>query len=129
MQIMSISVPSCSYRCPQQKYPFPCPFQAISPTRVLSVFFVKRNRCFPCIFAARQQQEADKPMKKKPRKRKAPEKSHVDGADVDFEFEAPAAGQRSSHLSPLPKPPAGFVLDDHGRVLLASNKRITTILS
>ncbi|KAH0464745.1 hypothetical protein IEQ34_004848 [Dendrobium chrysotoxum] len=128
MQIMSISVPSCSTRCPQQKCPFPYAFQAISPTRVLSVFFVKRSRCFPCIFAAKQQQEADKPMKKKSGKRKAPEKFHVDGVDVAFEFEAPAAGQRSSHLSPLPKPPAGFVLDDHGRVLLASNKRITTIV-
>ncbi|KZV52353.1 hypothetical protein F511_22556 [Dorcoceras hygrometricum] len=29
---------------------------------------------------------------------------------------------------PLPKPPAGFVLDDHGRVLMASNKRIVTIV-
>ncbi|KAA8531136.1 hypothetical protein F0562_005845 [Nyssa sinensis] len=29
---------------------------------------------------------------------------------------------------PLPKPPAGFVVDDQGRVLMASNKRIATIV-
>ncbi|XP_057492739.1 uncharacterized protein LOC130778240 isoform X2 [Actinidia eriantha] len=29
---------------------------------------------------------------------------------------------------PLPKPPAGFIVDDLGRVLMISNKRITTIV-
>ncbi|OMP01200.1 hypothetical protein COLO4_12072 [Corchorus olitorius] len=32
------------------------------------------------------------------------------------------------HPSPLPKPPAGFVVDDAGRVLMASNKRIATLV-
>ncbi|PON79905.1 hypothetical protein TorRG33x02_235240 [Trema orientale] len=31
--------------------------------------------------------------------------------------------------TPLPKPPAGFVVDDHGKVLMASTKRIATIVS
>lgn len=31
--------------------------------------------------------------------------------------------------SALPKPPAGFVLDSHGRVLMASSKRIATIVN
>lgn len=33
--------------------------------------------------------------------------------------------------APLPKPPAGFVVDDHGRLVMASppSKRITTIVS
>lgn len=30
---------------------------------------------------------------------------------------------------PLPKPPAGFILDDHGRVVMVSQKRIATIVS
>lgn len=34
----------------------------------------------------------------------------------------------SYHPPPLPKPPAGFVVDDAGRVLIASNKRIATIV-
>lgn len=33
------------------------------------------------------------------------------------------------HPPPLPKPPAGFVVDDTGRVLMASNKRLVTIVS
>ncbi|XP_022750888.1 uncharacterized protein LOC111299737 isoform X2 [Durio zibethinus] len=32
------------------------------------------------------------------------------------------------HPPSLPKPPAGFVVDDNGRVLMASNKRIATIV-
>jgi hypothetical protein len=28
----------------------------------------------------------------------------------------------------MPKPPAGFVVDDHGKVLMASTKRILTIV-
>ncbi|XVF14781.1 hypothetical protein REPUB_Repub09cG0091200 [Reevesia pubescens] len=32
------------------------------------------------------------------------------------------------HPSPLPKPPAGFVVDNTGRVVMASNKRIATIV-
>ncbi|BBH02507.1 hypothetical protein Prudu_013093 [Prunus dulcis] len=31
------------------------------------------------------------------------------------------------HPTPLPKPPAGFVVDDHGKVLMASSKRIASI--
>ncbi|XP_058099712.1 uncharacterized protein LOC131244067 [Magnolia sinica] len=34
----------------------------------------------------------------------------------------------TSHPSPLPKPPAGFILDAHGRVIAASPKRIATIV-
>ncbi|XP_020095120.1 uncharacterized protein LOC109714788, partial [Ananas comosus] len=41
----------------------------------------------------------------------------------------PSPGVRQSHpTSPLPKPPAGFVLDAHGRVLAAASKRIATIV-
>ncbi|CAK9316406.1 unnamed protein product [Citrullus colocynthis] len=34
----------------------------------------------------------------------------------------------SHHPSTLPKPPAGFVLDGHGKVLMASNKRIAIMV-
>lgn len=37
--------------------------------------------------------------------------------------------QNNYQALPLPKPPAGFVVDEQGRVLLASNKRIATIVS
>ncbi|KAM1160896.1 hypothetical protein ACFX1T_000050 [Malus domestica] len=32
------------------------------------------------------------------------------------------------HPTPLPNPPAGFVVDDHGKVLMASSKRIASIV-
>ncbi|XP_044498436.1 uncharacterized protein LOC123220321 isoform X2 [Mangifera indica] len=35
---------------------------------------------------------------------------------------------KNEPLEPLPKPPAGFVVDESGRVLVASNKRIATIV-
>lgn len=31
--------------------------------------------------------------------------------------------------APLPKPPAGFVLDPEGKVLMVSNKRLVSIVS
>ncbi|KAG5609313.1 hypothetical protein H5410_020594 [Solanum commersonii] len=52
-----------------------------------------------------------------------------DVGDIDVEVEE--KGLQSSepyHPLPLPKPPAGFVLDEQGRVLMASNKRIATIV-
>ncbi|GAV56875.1 hypothetical protein CFOL_v3_00416, partial [Cephalotus follicularis] len=39
-----------------------------------------------------------------------------------------SSSSSSYHPSPLPKPPAGFVLDEQGRVLMASTKRIATIV-
>lgn len=33
------------------------------------------------------------------------------------------------HPTPLPRPPAGFVVDDQGKVLMASNKRLATLVS
>ncbi|KAJ4954090.1 hypothetical protein NE237_030922 [Protea cynaroides] len=73
----------------------------------------------------------------KKRKRVPPKKK--DGAlktvDVDGEVDAGDDDHADSDtLSqpyqplPLPKPPAGFVLDDHGKVLMASSKRIATIV-
>lgn len=38
------------------------------------------------------------------------------------------SGYLSYHPTTLPNPPAGFVLDDHGKVLMASNKRIATMV-
>lgn len=81
--------------------------------------------------AAKQQQKSA-PAKKGAGKRRAPEKPPETGAAVAVEAEEAAAGAgvRQSHpTSPLPKPPAGFVLDAHGRVLAAASKRIATIVS
>lgn len=41
--------------------------------------------------------------------------------DEDYDDDVAAA--------PLPKPPAGFVLDPEGKVLMVSNKRLVSIVS
>eukprot|EP00262_Sarcandra_glabra_P006720 TRINITY_DN19210_c0_g1_i1.p1 TRINITY_DN19210_c0_g1~~TRINITY_DN19210_c0_g1_i1.p1 ORF type:complete len:303 (-),score=47.29 TRINITY_DN19210_c0_g1_i1:224-1132(-) len=53
------------------------------------------------------------------KKRNAKKKRASNDSDVDQDEYTP---------SPLPKPPAGFLLDAHGRVLMASSKRIATIV-
>lgn len=71
----------------------------------------------PLCSAAKQQQTGS--TKKRSRKKKVPEET-VSVEDVD-----------DSQLEPssIPKPPAGFILDSHGKVLAASSKRIVTIVS
>ncbi|CAI9777541.1 unnamed protein product [Fraxinus pennsylvanica] len=74
--------------------------------------------------------------KKKKSNSKSSGKSIIDD---DFEIEksgvellqspSPSSSEELPYETlPLPKPPAGFVLDDQGRVLVASNKRIATIV-
>ncbi|KAL3630247.1 hypothetical protein CASFOL_023231 [Castilleja foliolosa] len=44
-------------------------------------------------------------------------------------LESPSQSAHSPYAAlPLPNPPAGFVLDEQGKVLMASNKRIATIV-
>ncbi|XP_015890814.3 uncharacterized protein LOC107425336 isoform X1 [Ziziphus jujuba] len=54
----------------------------------------------------------------------------ISGASGDGSYSGSGSDSRSSgyHPTPLPKPPAGFVVDDQGRVLMASNKRIATLV-
>lgn len=51
----------------------------------------------------------------------------------DVEIEDGFSGTESKSVPyqplPLPKPPAGFILDDQGRVVMVSPKRIATIVS
>ncbi|KAK4373676.1 hypothetical protein RND71_009060 [Anisodus tanguticus] len=82
-------------------------------------------------FAAKQQTG---PVKKRtsPNTKKKNKPSNFDAnvGEIDVEVEEKGLQQSSEryHPLPLPKPPAGFVLDEQGRVLMASNKRIATIV-
>lgn len=67
-------------------------------------------------------------MRKKSERRRSAGKPHPNSDDATLELEASVVGRRGSHSSPLPKPPVGFVLNDQGRILMASNKRIATIV-
>ncbi|KAL2504696.1 hypothetical protein Adt_20317 [Abeliophyllum distichum] len=93
-----------------------------------------------CCYAAAKQRRGDgggsppATRKKKKPNNKSSGKSIIED---DFEikksgFEVLQSPSPSEELPyqplPLPKPPAGFVLDDQGRVLMASNKRIATIV-
>ncbi|ONK73117.1 uncharacterized protein A4U43_C04F27430 [Asparagus officinalis] len=140
--MVAISSPSCSPRCPNS-YPF-ASLSALSPIQSLIPFSSStRNwahkthpllRSSPCS-ASKQQHQQEKPSPSSRRKKPSPSKkkrppppkptisrNNEDGDDDDGE------GSQSSYPSPLPKPPAGFVLDPHGRVLMASSKRIATIV-
>ncbi|CAH9123289.1 unnamed protein product [Cuscuta epithymum] len=88
-----------------------------------------------CNAAAKQQTG---PVKKrtnsKTKKKRNPGSNNIVDADdiyEDFEFEsndgAPPPPE-AYHPLPLPKPPAGFVLDEEGRVLMVSEKRLVTIV-
>ncbi|XP_011649452.1 uncharacterized protein LOC101207357 isoform X2 [Cucumis sativus] len=83
-------------------------------------------------------QSASASSKKRKKKDKGDSKvfnpTHIEVVD-DFSFDdaGPSSSTSNStyssyHPSTLPKPPAGFVLDDHGKVLMASNKRIATMV-
>ncbi|KAG9457078.1 hypothetical protein H6P81_001586 [Aristolochia fimbriata] len=75
---------------------------------------------FPICRAAKQQTGSVK-KKSSPKKKRSP----VEPIIVSDDDETTSASYRPS---PLPKPPAGFILDSHGRVLMASSKRIVTIV-
>ncbi|RWW22559.1 hypothetical protein BHE74_00011655 [Ensete ventricosum] len=100
----------------------------LGPSRFTSLpVLIPFSKKRPGFCRATKQQQQTGAAKKKAGRRKAPERPSVDdgGRPVDV---VPGPQNRQSHSSPLPKPPAGFVLDDHGRVLLASSKRIVTIV-
>ncbi|KAK6125557.1 hypothetical protein DH2020_040698 [Rehmannia glutinosa] len=109
----------------------------------------KRNTSFGCrygllcCYAAAKQQKSGAPPATKKKKKPSSKNNSKRVIQDDFEIEKSVSGgggevevlespSQSAHSPysalPLPKPPAGFVLDEQGKVLMASNKRIATIL-
>jgi hypothetical protein len=74
-------------------------------------------------------------LKKKKKKKNSKDEgldfTNVEVVNADDDFDDIGEGVLGSNDAPLPKPPAGFVVDDHGRLVMASppSKRITTIVS
>lgn len=86
-----------------------------------------------CYASAKQQRGTGPPATKKKKKPSGKGKNIVeDDFEIDrssgVEVRQSESQQPPYQQLPLPKPPAGFVLDDQGRVLMASNKRIATIV-
>ncbi|CAK9139379.1 unnamed protein product [Ilex paraguariensis] len=91
-----------------------------------------------CCYAAKQQSG---PVKKRPppskTKKKKGSNDDLKGfslddveiqEDMDQSSKSISRASQSYQPLPLPKPPAGFVVDEQGRVLMASHKRIVTIV-
>lgn len=111
--------------------------------------FSKRNTSFGCrygllsCYAAAKQQRSGAPPATKRKKKPSSKNNSKTLIEEDFKIEKGGSSgsgvevlespSQSAQLPysalPLPKPPAGFVLDEQGRVLMASNKRIATIVS
>ncbi|XP_021772601.1 uncharacterized protein LOC110736637 [Chenopodium quinoa] len=91
----------------------------------------------PIVCAAAKQQSGSSVKSSKKRKKKVPpppvsKDLSLDDFDVLDEEESENGGnsKRSDVYIPLPlpKPPAGFVIDDQGRVLMVAPRRIATIV-
>ncbi|KAL8508626.1 hypothetical protein ACS0TY_019031 [Phlomoides rotata] len=137
---MAISIPRFStftvISLNSSKYP------CISPHTSLSFAQFRRNSCrygSLCCYAAAKQQKGGAPAPTKKKKKPSNKSNPKRGIENDFEIEksgggvevleSPSESDESLYSAlPLPKPPAGFVLDDQGKVLMASNKRIATIV-
>ncbi|XP_077231837.1 BTB/POZ domain protein TNFAIP protein [Tasmannia lanceolata] len=108
-----ISHPRTSPTSASVSYSSPC-FISVSipnhPTKTLI-------RC-PSYFQAAAKQQSGSVKKKSTGKKKGNRLAEEEALEASV----------SSHPSPLPKPPAGFLLDSHGRVLKVSSKRIATIV-
>ncbi|RVW55077.1 hypothetical protein CK203_067117 [Vitis vinifera] len=98
--------------------------------RISSLQELRLARCS----AAKQPSEA--PSKKKRKTKRGGGGGGVGSsrglAVKDVEIEDGFSGSESNSVPyqplRLPKPPAGFILDDHGRVVMVSPKRIATIV-
>ncbi|KAF9608996.1 hypothetical protein IFM89_012335 [Coptis chinensis] len=81
---------------------------------------------FSCCSAAKQQ-HSESPVKKRTssttKKKRGSSKKVID-IDSDEDNES----SQSYHPASLPNPPAGFVLDPNGKLVLVSSKRIVTIV-
>ncbi|XP_042020411.1 uncharacterized protein LOC121768108 [Salvia splendens] len=103
--------------------------------------FRSRYGLLRCYAAAKQQKSGGAPPTTTTKKKRKPSSKSgskkVVGDDFEIEksgggvevMESPSESAQSPYSAlPLPNPPAGFVLDEQGRVLMASNKRIATIV-
>ncbi|KAM3234642.1 hypothetical protein P3S67_027814 [Capsicum chacoense] len=85
-----------------------------------------------CFAAKQQEQQQTGPVKKKQQRTTSSSstKKKKKPVQVDVEVEGDKGVESFQRYTPLPlpKPPAGFVLDEQGSVLMASSKRIATIV-
>lgn len=88
---------------------------------------------FTCLAAKQSTNPVNKKRKKKPSSSSNTSKKKSDaykgfGVSELIEEDEEEDGEVSAYQS-MPKPPAGFVVDEQGKVVLVSNKRIVSIVS
>ncbi|KAK6150799.1 hypothetical protein DH2020_015731 [Rehmannia glutinosa] len=117
-------------------------FSAPTSPSHLSQFYRDFDDLF--VASAAKQQKSGAPPATKKKKKPSSKNNSKRVIQDDFEIEKSVSGGGGGGLEvlespsqlgqspysalPMPKPPAGFVLDEQGKVLMASNKRIATIL-
>lgn len=103
------------------------PFRSFPVSISLSV--PNQNLTTLCLAAKSQTGPVKKRSPNKKRKKKDRNENSIDELSVSEVEIVDDNDYENESLGPLPKPPAGFVVDETGRVLMASNKRIATIVS
>ncbi|XP_022157761.1 uncharacterized protein LOC111024390 isoform X3 [Momordica charantia] len=148
MALLSISIPSLSdsTAAPSLFHTFSSLKWRPSPSNSIHFLNPSSPTLRPCLCRAANSQPGPLPKQSSsaaPKKRKKKGKGDTkvfNPSDLEAveDFSVDEAGPSSSssdssylsyHPTTLPKPPAGFVLDDHGKVLMASTKRIATMVS
>ncbi|XP_022157760.1 uncharacterized protein LOC111024390 isoform X2 [Momordica charantia] len=147
MALLSISIPSLSdsTAAPSLFHTFSSLKWRPSPSNSIHFLNPSSPTLRPCLCRAANSQPGPLPKQSSsaaPKKRKKKGKGDTkvfNPSDLEAveDFSVDEAGPSSSssdssylsyHPTTLPKPPAGFVLDDHGKVLMASTKRIATMV-
>ncbi|KAK9167433.1 hypothetical protein Scep_002624 [Stephania cephalantha] len=86
------------------------------------------SRIGACRAAAAAGKQQSSSAKKRGKKRGPVKRVEVEVEEGEREVGDGVGAAQFRGVSPLPKPPAGFVVDSMGRVLMASSRRIVTIV-
>ncbi|KAF6170538.1 hypothetical protein GIB67_031946 [Kingdonia uniflora] len=102
-----------------------------SPTKTLISISNHNNNNKQILHCRAAKQQSNSVKKKSPPKKRGFTSKTLIEVEPDVGNGSSSASithSNSYQPSPLPKPPAGFVVDQHGNVLMASSKRIATIV-
>ncbi|XP_030551419.2 uncharacterized protein LOC115755938 [Rhodamnia argentea] len=118
---------SLRHRCPKQ--PSLCSLAASNPRPDASTLLLCRaSKSQSNPVKKRQPSSADKRKKKSKGVRDVEVVDDFVIGEDEGERSGSGANAAGYHPTPLPNPPAGFIVDDQGRVVMASDKRLVTIV-
>ncbi|KAJ6378066.1 hypothetical protein OIU78_028321 [Salix suchowensis] len=123
-------LPSSSSKKPNSFLSFPISIQNPNSIRLPICYATAKSQTGPVKKRSSSSSTASPNTSKKKIKKELKVDVVDDDGDSDDDFFSDSDSRKTSThpTMPLPKPPAGFVVDDSGRVLLASTKRIVTMV-